>query len=120
MKPPKDPTLAAESTRKWWGCPGIVYFVAAGNPISAIKIGMAAQTGSNNLQSAVHRRLSQIQTSNHERIELIGLCYFTEGDYPTKDAEWFTAANSLLNRIYEISIEPEHLNVPRFYAEQSE
>lgn len=104
---------------------------------------MAAQTGSNTLQSTVHRRLSQIQSSNHERVELIGLLYFTEGDYPTRDAEiyerelhiefsdlqrfragtrgaeWFNASNTLLSKIYEISRKPEDLNVPRFYSELS-
>ena len=144
MKPPKAPELAAESTRKWWSSPGIVYFVAAGNPISAIKIGMAAQTGKNSLQSAVHRRLSQIQTSNHERVELIGLCYFTDSDYPTRDAEiyerelhlkfahlqrfkagtrgaeWFNATSELLSEVAGVSTKPEQLDVPRYYAELSE
>ncbi|WP_090365249.1 GIY-YIG nuclease family protein [Ferrimonas sediminum] len=141
MKPPKAPEAATESTRRWWRCPGIVYFVAAGSPAIAIKIGMAAQTHTNSLQTVVQRRLSQIQSSNHERIELIGLRYFNEGEYPTRDAEiferelhlefgdiqrfkpgsrgaeWFTASSHLMQRVEEISVKPEEMGLKRFFSE---
>ena len=141
MKPPKDTALASASTREWWSCPGVVYFVAAGSPPIAIKIGMAAQTGKNTLQSTLTRRLSAIQTSNHEIVKLIGVKYFTEGDFPTRDAEiferelhiefeslqrfkkhsrgaeWFNATPELIKRVASISNTPQELGVTELYAE---
>jgi hypothetical protein len=72
MKPPKDTTESAH-TEAWWKCPGILYFLGVGEPRTAIKIGMLAQTGKNTLREAVLRRFSQIQSSNHEAVELLGL-----------------------------------------------
>ena len=143
MKPPKDPSHAAESTLKWWRSPGVVYLVAADSPPIAIKIGMVAQSESHTLKSTLIRRLSQIQNSNHELIELIGVVYFTEGDYPTREAEilerelhnefehlqrfkkhsrgaeWFTASDELLTKIREISREPNELKLPMHFTEIS-
>ena len=87
MKPPKSPDTAAPSTLAWWKCPGVVYFVAASDPPIAIKIGMAAVTGSRDLGATLTRRLSQVQSSNHERIRLMGVIEFKDGDYPTREAE---------------------------------
>jgi hypothetical protein len=137
MKPPKAATLASESTRKWWSCPGFIYFLAAGKPPKAIKIGMAAITGKHTLQSALVRRVAQIQSSNHELIEVLGAIHFTEGEFPTRDAdarerelhiefkhlqrfksylrgaEWFTPAPELHARIEEIAARPEALGLPK-------
>lgn len=141
MKPPKDPSSATESTREWWGSPGVVYFVAAGSPPTAVKIGMAAQTKKNTLRSTVVRRLSQIQSSNHELVKLIGIVYFSEGAFPTRDAEilerelhlefehlqrfkkhsrgaeWFTAAPELLEKVQSISSSPEEYDLPIYFTE---
>jgi hypothetical protein len=84
MKPakiPTDPLMVA-----WYSLPGFVYFLKAG---SAVKIGVAAQTKGKSLQDAVKRRMTQIQSANHEPIELLGIIYFPakEGDMPTLQAE---------------------------------
>ena len=141
MKAPKQPSEASESTREWWRSNGVVYFVSAGTPAIAIKIGMAAQTGKRTLQSTITRRLSQIQTSNHEAIKLLGVVYFTDGDYPTRDAEiferelhlefehlqrfkkhargaeWFTAAPDLVAKILSVAKSPEDLDLPLYFTE---
>ncbi len=140
MKPPKPADLAAESTRKWWSCPGFIYFVAAGNPPKAVKIGMAAVSGSHSLKSALVRRMAQIQSSNHELIELLGIVQFVSGAFPTRDAdvrerelhhefrhlqrfksylrgaEWFNPSPVLLARIDEIALKPEVLGLPRTFT----
>ena len=91
MKPPRNPAESSPSTLEWWSCPGVVYFVAAGDsPYLAIKIGVAAQTGSRDLRSTVRRRLDQIQSSNHEPIQLLGLKYFEETAecaFPMREAD---------------------------------
>jgi len=141
VEAPKSPDDAAESTRRWWKCPGIVYFVAAGTPPVAVKIGMAAQTGQNTLRSSVIRRLSQIQSSNHELIELLGVIYLTDGEYPTREAErierelhtefehdrrfkeygrgaeWFNASETLLAKVKAIASAPESLGLPKNFSE---
>jgi hypothetical protein len=70
--------------------PCVIYFIAAGTPPVAIKIGMAAVTGNRDLRATITRRLSQIQSSNHERISLLGVIQFTHdthGQHPTWDAD---------------------------------
>src|ERR1041385_667034 len=89
MKPPAE-TTNSEHTERWWKSPGILYFLGVGSPSRiAIKIGMLAQTGTSTLHQAVVRRLSQIQSSNHEAVELLGVVYFREGQYkyPTREAD---------------------------------
>lgn len=137
MRPTKSPELASESTRQWWACPGVVYFLSVGSPIFAVKIGMLAVTGKFTLESAMRRRLSSIQSSNHELVEIFRLVHLTEGDYPSKDAEdlerqlhiefqhlarfkagtrgseWFTASDDLLSKAREIAVTPESLGLPR-------
>ncbi len=143
MKPPKLVEAASPSTVAWWKNPGVIYFIAAGEPPVAIKIGMAAITGDRDLKAAIVRRLSQIQHSNHERICLLGVICFTHeahGLYPTRDAdakerelhnefehlcrfakytrgaEWFNPAPELLARIEQISTKPEALHLPRCFS----
>lgn len=140
MREPKAPELASPSTQKWWSCPGVVYFFGVGNPMVAVKIGMLAITSKLTLESAVRRRLAQIQTSNHEPVQVIGLTSFDAGAFPTREAEiferqlhiefehlarfkpgtkgseWFHSTPELLLRISAISVPPERLNVPRYIA----
>jgi hypothetical protein len=140
MRPPKLPSEASESTRAWWRWPGIVYFLAVGNPAIAVKIGMAAITGKHSLKSTLVRRVAQIQSSNHELIELLGVIYYAKGEYPSRDAdayerelhnefrhlqrfksyyrgaEWFTASPELLTKIGAIAGTPEALNLPRTFS----
>lgn len=142
MRPTKSADTASDSTRKWWQCPGVVYFLSVGNPIIAVKIGMFAVTPKTNLRSAMVRRLSSIQSSNHELVEVYRARTFTEGDYPTKDAEdferelhnefshlarfepgtrgaeWFDASPDLLTRIGELSYPPESLGLPKYIGKR--
>lgn len=143
MKPPKDPLSATESTLEWWSSPGLVYFVSVGSPPIAVKIGMAAQTKKNTLRSTVIRRLSQIQSSNHELVKLIGIVYFTDGEYPTRNAEilerelhlefehlqrfkkhsrgaeWFTAEPELLEKVKSVASDPEGYDLPVYFTEST-
>lgn len=143
MKPPKSPSQSSPSTLAWWSCPGVVYLVAVGDePYIAVKIGVAAQTRTKDLQSSVKRRLDQIQSSNHEPIQLIGIVHFEKHkyEYPmwqaealerelhnefqhlarftrdTRGSEWFNSSKELLIRIREISVPPEDLKLPRFFC----
>jgi hypothetical protein len=137
MKSPKE-TTDSEVQAAWWSCPGILYFFAAGNPPSAIKIGVTALTKNCTMLEAVKRRFREIQTSNHETVELLGIIAFTEGEYPTRAAEvrerelhiqfaylqrfkphtraaeWFTPAPELIEFVTANSTAPEQLNLPRF------
>jgi len=142
VKPPRPVEGCSENTVAWWKNPGIIYFIAAGEPPVAIKIGMAAITGNRDLKAAVERRLSQIQSSNHERLRLLGVIHFTHdtyGLYPTqcaeakerelhnefehlrrfaareRGAEWFNPAPELLARIEEVATKPEALQLPRSF-----
>ncbi len=132
MKPPKLTTDSAIQA-EWWECPAVVYFFGAGTPPVAVKIGVTAVTKNMSLKQAVLRRFRQIQTSNHETVELLGLIRFTEGEFPTRlaevlerelhhrfaklqrfaantiAAEWFTASAELLAYIREHTEPPETL-----------
>jgi hypothetical protein len=109
-----------------------------GEPRIAVKIGMLAQTGGQTLKQAILRRLRQVQSSNHEAVELLGVVLFTEGKYPTRlaevkerelhiqfahlqrfkahtrGAEWFTCAPEILDTIRDIAISPDLLGLPRY------
>ena len=59
----------------------VIYFIAAGEqPIKAVKIGVTAR-------STVKKRLTSIQSSNHERVRLLGIIEFIGGDKPGLRAE---------------------------------
>jgi hypothetical protein len=137
MRPTKSAELASKSTRDWWRCPGIVYFLTVGSPAIAVKIGMFAITPKTDLRSAMIRRLSSIQSSNHELVEIYRVIHFSDGDFPTKAAEdferqmhndfrylarfkpgtrgseWFTVTQELLARINDVAVPPEALDLPK-------
>jgi hypothetical protein len=127
-----SPDRASPATLAWWRCPGVVYFLGVGDPIVAVKVGMLAVTEkSGDFRKAVLRRLSQIQSSNHEQVRLLGLRQFLSGEYPTRcaevlerelhlkfehlarfkagvrRAEWFSVSPGLLAHISEHSDPPE-------------
>jgi len=54
---------------KWEQSPGYVYFIAAGNPIAAIKIGVTIQLGMKN-------RLRSHQSPNHEPLKIPAVISF--------------------------------------------
>ena len=127
---------ASPSTQAWWSCSGLVYFLGVGRPTIAVKIGMLAISKGNSLQTALARRLSSIQSSNHELVYVLGLVHFTEGKHPTKDAEdlerslhlefahlarfevntrgaeWFNADSELLAKVQEQSRPHTEFGVP--------
>lgn len=137
MKPTKSIETASASTLAWWRCPGLVYFLAVGEPPVAVKIGMLAITPKASMRTAMARRLSHIQSANHELVQVLGVICFVSGDHPTKDAEdrerelhaefahlarfkantrgaeWFTSSPALLSRIQDVSQGPEAAGVPR-------
>lgn len=116
--------------------------MAVGDPFVAIKIGIAAQTGTKDLRSIVKRRLDQIQSSNHEPVQLLGVIYFDKSahEHPmwhadalerelhneyqhlarfardTRGSEWFSTSEELLDRIKKIAVPPENLGLPRFFC----
>ncbi len=128
MNPTKD--SSNENQLKWWRSPGVIYFLAAGSPAIAIKIGVTTR-------ATLLDRMKKTQTHNHESIELLGVIRFSEGDFPTRDAEdqertlharfahlcrfkqntrgaeWFTASPELLEMIAESAISPETLGISR-------
>ena len=60
----------------WEQSPGFVYFIAAGEPAAAIKIGISTE-------ATLKSRIRRIQGSNHEKLKLLGLIRFSN----MKDAE---------------------------------
>lgn len=121
----------------------MLYFFAAGSPPAAIKIGVTALSNGCTLREGVMRRLRQVQTSNHELVELLGLILFNDGQYPTRvaevlerelhikfaqsqrfkpntrGAEWFTPTPELLQYILGNAQMPESLGVPRLVGQRS-
>ena len=101
---------------------------------------MLAVTSSLSLPAAMHRRLSSIQSSNHEPVYVLGVVHFCEGRHPTKDAEnaerqlhlkfkhlarfslgsrgaeWFNAAPDLLMEISRLAQTPESLGIAKSVA----
>jgi hypothetical protein len=121
----------------WQKSPGFVYFLRAGN---AIKIGVASVPTEKTMAQAISRRFKQIQSSNHERLELLGIIRFEGGERPTLRAEtrerelhtqfksslrfkmhsiaaeWFNSSDELLAFVQENAEPPEVLGVARHVA----
>jgi len=109
--------------------PSVIYFLAAGTPATAVKIGVTTR-------STLLDRMKKTQVHNHEPIELLGVIRFNDGDCPMRDAEdqaqllrlrfahlcrfkphtrgaeWFTASPELLKEILGTTISPEDLGIP--------
>jgi len=112
----------------WYAKPGMVYFIGAGNPPVAVKIGVTHRSG-------IRSRLRGLQSSNHEPIKLMGVILFEEGQRPMRAAEereqelhrqfaylqrfergwvgseWFTCSDELLSFIEHNSVPPEQLGI---------
>jgi hypothetical protein len=115
----------------------MVYFLGVGDPAVAVKIGMLSQAGAKSLGEALARRLAAIQSGNHEHVQVLAVIPFSEGEYPTRDAEtmerelhlqfeshgrfhrgtrgaeWFDADPDLLSHVLRIARPPEVLGLPR-------
>ena len=67
-------------TDPWYSKPGFVYFIGAGDPLKAIKIGVT-------LASGFKSRLRSHQSSNHEPLRVLGIIDFTASDKNMRLAE---------------------------------
>lgn len=129
MKPTRD--SSNDKQLKWWSAPGVIYFLAAGRPPAAVKIGVTTR-------ATLLDRMHKTQTHNHEPIELLGVIRFDDGEFPTRNAEdqlrllhtrfahlnrfkphtrgaeWLTTSPELLQLIADTAIAPETMGLPRF------
>ena len=121
----------------WYSRQGLLYFIGAGRPPVAIKIGVTQAT-------KMQERLKQIQSANHEPIELLGVIRFDSGEKPLLQAEraerelhkrfastqrlvdwtvcyeWFITSRELLGYIAANATPPEQLGLPRSLAQVRE
>lgn len=67
-------------TDPWYRKPGYLYFVGAGEPLKAIKIGVTLKTG-------FKSRLRHLQSSNHEPLRVLGVKDFTKPGTGMRQAE---------------------------------
>jgi len=111
----KNKSLDNRHVAHWELQPGFVYFIAAGKPTEAVKIGISTQ-------STMIKRLRSDQSSNHQPLEILGLVLFEGMEKPMAEAnslevslhekfqslrrftsgpgnEWFTLNRELLDHI---------------------
>ena len=84
----------SQSQDDWERSHGAIYFLAAGKPPTAIKIGTCKL-------HEVKKRILDIQGMNHEVLEVLGIIPFTEGERPRLAADQEEAA--LHRRFAEIT-----------------
>ena len=72
----------------WERQPGFVYFISAGNPAVAVKIGISTA-------ETMRKRLKSHQSSNHEPLYILGLISFSNEEKP------MAAANALERQLHE-------------------
>jgi len=119
----------SQSQDSWERSPGFVYFIVAGDPPVAIKIGVTTQ-------AELQERFRTHQSSNHEPLRLVGVIPFEGGERPTREAvqkegelhkrfshlqrfmpgwvgsEWFTAAPELNDFISKHTVPPHQYTLP--------
>ena len=117
------------SEDKWERSCGYVYFIAAGDPSIAVKIGISTERD-------LKRRFSTIQSSNHEPLSLLGVIRFEGSERPMLDAqrhekslhvrfarlqrmqsgwtgsEWFTATPELMEYVSSVTSPPHEHDLP--------
>lgn len=74
MSENESPAAARRYSNPWYSKPGVVYFIVAGDPALAVKIGVSTD-------DALDERVRTIQGSNHERIAVRAVIPFTKDDY---------------------------------------
>ncbi len=136
---PKPTTRTERRSSQWYRRPAVVYFFGAGDPPVAVKIGMTTSIpDTRDLKQSIRLRHEQIQSANHETIQLLGLICFdhNKSEFPSRDAEdleqhlhrkfgeqqrferrtrgaeWFTSTKELADFIRENSKSPEDLEIP--------
>ena len=117
-------TEHSEQTKKWYNSEGFVYFIGAGEPVTAIKIGVT-------VQDKIKQRLKSHQTSNHMALKILGVIptksmveaeklenllhiKFSQQQrfkHRTSGYEWFTASKELLNEIKNNAKNPSDFKV---------
>ena len=125
----RQPELPPRKYADWSLRKGVVYFIGAGRPTIAIKIGLTQE-------GTIERRLRSIQCSNHEPLELLGFigpelmpkiereekCLHTRFARYQRIVdgnvghEWFTAADDLLTFIAQNCKRPEECGLTRSVA----
>ena len=112
----------------WERSSGFVYFIGAGDPPSAVKIGIAKA-------DSLERRLRAIQGCNHQPLRVLGVISFSDGERPMEDAmrlegelhrrfaaaqrfapgysgsEWFTAEPHLMAFVADHSTPPDKMGL---------
>lgn len=133
-QPEDTQTKSEKYSHPWYAKSGLLYFIAAGRPPVAIKIGVTQAT-------TMRTRLKAIQSANHEPVELLGVIQFDSGEKPLLQAEraerelhrrfgssqrlvdwsvgyeWFTTSQELLDYIASHATPPEQLDLPRTLAQ---
>lgn len=71
--------LDSRSVAYWEKQPGFIYFIGAGDPSVAVKIGISTQ-------ATMRKRLRQLQSSNHEPLTILGVIAYLEGVSPMAQA----------------------------------
>ena len=113
---------------EWEKSPGYVYFIGAGDPVKAVKIGVTRQKG-------MMQRLRHHQSSNHEPLRILAVIPFESTERPMRKAEkkerelrtkfahlqrfengwvgseWFTVSDVLLAEIDKIGIKPKERGI---------
>lgn len=133
----QEETIADRPNADWWyKRAAVVYFFGAGDPPTAIKIGVTTIPKERDRLEEAHwlacirQRHKQIQSSNHETVKLLGVIRFFEGSWPalaaekcerelhkkfaelqrfkahTCGAEWFTPGKALWDFIKETETPP--------------
>jgi hypothetical protein len=123
------PAITPRKYADWPTRKGVVYFIGAGQPVVAIKIGLTQE-------GTIERRLRSIQCSNHEPLELLGFIgpkLMPEVEQEEKRLhtlfaphqrihdgnvghEWFTATDKLRTFIEQNTTPPEQAGLPRSVA----
>jgi hypothetical protein len=118
---------------EWERSQGAIYFLAAGSPPIAIKIGTCKL-------HEVKKRILTIQGMNHEVLEVLGIIPFADGERPRAQAdieeaalhrrfaetsrfngagrssEWFYPSEELLAYITDSTRKPEEFGIPKSVA----
>ena len=128
-----EPKPKSQYEDDWERSKGAIYFLGAGNPPSAVKIGTCKL-------HEVKKRILDIQGMNHEVLEVLGIIPFTEGERPRlkadqeeaalhrrfaeitrfasggRSSEWFYPTPELFDYIAASAKKPEEFGIPSSVA----
>ena len=130
--PDSKTKLDSRHVAHWQLQAGFVYFIGAGDPLVAIKVGVSTAT-------TMMGRLRRHQSSNHEVLRILGLIHFEGMEKPMEEAnhleiqlharfenlrrfssgpgtEWLTPSKDLLGLIAERAVSPEKFGLKETVA----